>query len=117
VREGRPFVILKAATSLDGRIARKGERTALTSAPALRHAHGVRAQVDAIAVGSETVLVDDPLLTAREVYRERPLTRVVFDRRLRIPPTARLMSTLASGPVIIVTSSEGLREAGTRRDA
>ena len=106
VREGRPFVILKAATSLDGRIARKGERTPLTSAPALRHAQYMRAQVDAIAVGSETILVDDPLLTAREVYRERPLTRVIFDRRGRVPPTARIFSTLSAGPVLVVTFSE-----------
>ena len=106
LREGRPFVILKAATSLDGRIARKGERTPLTSGPALRHAQYMRAQVDAIAVGSETILVDDPLLTAREVYRERPLTRVIFDRRARVPPTARIFSTLSAGPVLVVTSNE-----------
>lgn len=106
VRKGRPFVILKAATSLDGCIAVKDERTPLTSAPALRHAQYMRAQVDAIGVGSETVLVDDPLLTAREVYRERPLTRVVFDRRRRVPPTARIFSTLSAGPVMVVTSSE-----------
>ena len=110
VRQGRPFVILKAATSLDGRIARRGERTPLTSAPALRHAQYMRAQVDAIAVGSETILVDDPLLTAREVYRERPLTRVIFDRRGRVPPTARIFTTLSAGPVLVVTSSE-LRDA------
>jgi diaminohydroxyphosphoribosylaminopyrimidine deaminase / 5-amino-6-(5-phosphoribosylamino)uracil reductase len=106
VRDERPFVILKAATSLDGRIARKGERTPLTSAPALRHAQYMRAQVDALAVGSETILVDDPLLTAREVYRQRPLTRVIFDRRGRVPPTARIFSTLSAGPVLVVTSSE-----------
>jgi len=106
VRKGRPFVILKAATSLDGRIAVKGERTPLTSAQALRHAHSMRAQVDAIGVGSETVLVDDPLLTARDVYRERPLTRVVFDRRRRVPQTARIFSTLSAGPVVVVTSNE-----------
>jgi len=99
-------VILKAATSLDGRIAIKGERTPLTSAPALRHAQYMRAQVDAIGVGSETILVDDPLLTAREVYRERPLTRVLFDRRGRVPPTARIFSTLSAGPVLVVTSNE-----------
>jgi diaminohydroxyphosphoribosylaminopyrimidine deaminase/5-amino-6-(5-phosphoribosylamino)uracil reductase len=49
--------------------------------------------------------VDDPLLTVRAVFRDRPLTRVVFDRRLRIRPDARLFSTLHAGPVIIVTSS------------
>ncbi len=106
-RKGRPFVILKAATSLDGRIAAApGERTQLTSAPADTHAHYLRAQVDAIAIGSETALVDDPLLTAREVYRERPLVRVIFDRRLRVPVHAQILSTLGAGPVIILTTAE-----------
>ena len=105
VREGRPFVILKAATSLDGRLAAAlRERTQLTSAAAERHAHQQRAQVDAIAIGSGTLLVDDPQLTPRHVFRERPLARVIFDRRLRASPAARVFSTLSSGPVIIVTS-------------
>lgn len=109
VRARRPFVILKAATSLDGRTAAQpGVRTPLTSAPALRHAQSVRARVDAIAVGSETVLVDDPRLTVREVYRERPLTRVVFDRRLRTPPSARLFATAAAGPIVVVTCAKTL---------
>ena len=78
--------------------------------------------VDAIAVGSETVLVDNPQLTVRDVFRERPLTRVVFDRRLRTPIDARVLRTLDAGPVIIVTSpdavrvdsdrAKGLRDAG-----
>jgi len=106
IRKGRPFVILKAATSLDGRIAIRGQRTPLTSAPALRHAQYMRAQVDAIGVGSETILIDDPLLTVREVYRERPLTRVIFDRRRRVPSGARIFSTLSAGPVLVVTSNE-----------
>jgi diaminohydroxyphosphoribosylaminopyrimidine deaminase/5-amino-6-(5-phosphoribosylamino)uracil reductase len=107
VRHGRPFVILKAAVSADGHIAAgPGRRTPLTSRPALRHAQAFRAQVDAIGIGSETVIVDDPLLTAREIYRERPLARVVFDRRLRLPPAARLFSTLCSGPVIVLTVAD-----------
>ena len=122
-RKGRPFVILKAATSLDGRIAAApGERTQLTSARANTHAHYLRAQVDAIAIGSETALVDDPLLTAREVYRERPLVRVIFDRRLRVPAHAQILSTLSAGPVIILTTAESaqteraeaLQKAGAR---
>ncbi|MSO45644.1 MAG: bifunctional diaminohydroxyphosphoribosylaminopyrimidine deaminase/5-amino-6-(5-phosphoribosylamino)uracil reductase RibD [Acidobacteria bacterium] len=118
IREGRPFVILKAATSLDGRVAAAaGARTQLTSAAAGRHAHSFRAQVDAIAVGSGTLLVDDPLLTVRHVYRERPLTRVVFDRRLRTPAGARVFSTLQAGPVIILTSPDARRlEPGRARD-
>jgi diaminohydroxyphosphoribosylaminopyrimidine deaminase/5-amino-6-(5-phosphoribosylamino)uracil reductase len=112
VDRGRPFVILKAASSIDGRIAATpGVRTPLTSAAARRRAHYDRAWIDAIGVGSETLLVDDPLLTARDVFRDRPLTRIVFDRRLRTPPRARLLSTLAAGPVIIMTTRAALAEA------
>jgi diaminohydroxyphosphoribosylaminopyrimidine deaminase/5-amino-6-(5-phosphoribosylamino)uracil reductase len=116
MREGRPFVVLKAATSLDGRIAAApGRRTFLTSEPANRHAHRVRAEIDAIGVGSGTILADDPDLTARGAYRERPLTRVVFDRRLRTPPDARVLSTAEAGPVIIVTTAESASHAHLRK--
>ncbi len=116
MRARRPFVILKAATSLDGRIAAApGQRTDLTSAAANRHSHAFRAEVDAIGVGVGTILIDDPLLTVRGVHRERPLTRVVFDRRLRTPPAARLLSTRDLGPVIIVTTAAGAAHADARR--
>jgi len=115
MRARRPFIILKAAISLDGCVAEApGRRTLLTSDAANRHAHRVRAEVDAIAVGSGTMLVDDPLLTPRGVYRELPLTRVVFDRRLRTPPSARLLSTRAAGPVIIVTTADSAARADLR---
>jgi diaminohydroxyphosphoribosylaminopyrimidine deaminase/5-amino-6-(5-phosphoribosylamino)uracil reductase len=115
-REGRPFVILKAATSLDGCIARtRGERTDFTSAAANRHAHGVRAEVDAVGVGVGTILCDDPLLTPRGVYRDGPLIRILFDRRLRTPPSARVLSTRDAGPVIIVTEAEAARRADVRK--
>src|SRR5262249_27472487 len=112
----RPFVIAKAAVSQDFKIAAAaGRRTALTSSAANRHAQRVRAEVDAIAVGSGTLLVDDPLLTARGPYRERPLTRVIFDRRLRTPPSARVLSTPEAGPVMIVTSAAAARSCVERR--
>jgi diaminohydroxyphosphoribosylaminopyrimidine deaminase/5-amino-6-(5-phosphoribosylamino)uracil reductase len=107
IRLGRPFVMLKAAVSRDHCIAEApGVRTRISSAASLRHAHYVRARVDAIGVGADTVLADDPFLTSREVFRERPLTRVVFDRRLRTPSSARLLSTLDAGPVVILTAEE-----------
>jgi diaminohydroxyphosphoribosylaminopyrimidine deaminase / 5-amino-6-(5-phosphoribosylamino)uracil reductase len=116
MRRRRPFVILKAATSIDGFVAASaGQRTKLTSAAADRHAHAARAEVDAIAVGSGTILVDDPLLTARGAYRERPLTRVIFDRRLRTPPSARVLSTGEAGPVIIVTTADAAGRSELRR--
>ena len=111
----RPFVIMKAATSLDNRVAAKpGERTQISSRDSNQHAHRVRAEVDGIAVGSGTMMSDDPLLTAREVHRRRPLTRVIFDRRLRVPPSARVFSTLDAGPVIIVTTPESIETNGRR---
>jgi len=111
----RPFVIMKAATSLDNKMAAgAGQRTPLSSRESRRHAHAVRAEVDAVAVGSETVLVDDPMLTAREVHRRRPLTRVLFDRRLRTGPSARVFSTLEAGPVIIITTPESIAARSER---
>jgi len=118
VRAGRPFVMLKAATSLDGRIAAApGQRTAITSREALRHAQYQRAAVDAIAVGSETVRVDDPLLTTRDVFRERPLMRVIFDRRLRVSAAARVLATRGHGPVIILTSPDSMQQQPAHVDA
>jgi diaminohydroxyphosphoribosylaminopyrimidine deaminase/5-amino-6-(5-phosphoribosylamino)uracil reductase len=118
VREGRPFVIVKAAMSEDGFIAAApGVRTAITSAAANRDVQYLRASVDAVAVGAGTVLVDDPILTVREVFRERPLTRVVFDRRLRTPPSARLFSTLDAGPVVVVTTASAAGQHADARDA
>jgi diaminohydroxyphosphoribosylaminopyrimidine deaminase / 5-amino-6-(5-phosphoribosylamino)uracil reductase len=107
--EGRPMVIAKVAVSEDSRIAAApGVRTQLTSAPANRRTQRLRASVDAVAVGSGTLLADDPLLTVRDCYRERPLARVIFDRQLRTPATARVFSTLEAGPVIIMTTAAGL---------
>lgn len=117
MQEDRPFLTLKAALSLDGYLADEpGRPTALTSEAANRHSHRVRAEVDALAVGVGTVLADDPLLTARGAYRELPLTRVVFDRRLRTPPSARLLSTRTAGPVMIVTTAAGAAQ-DERREA
>jgi diaminohydroxyphosphoribosylaminopyrimidine deaminase/5-amino-6-(5-phosphoribosylamino)uracil reductase len=114
VREGRPFVTLKAAISADGCLGQRGRRTQLTSSEANRHAHRVRAEVDALAVGVGTVLIDDPQLTARGVYRSRPLTRVIFDRHLRTPAEAQVLSTAASGPVIIVTTADAAARVDVR---
>ena len=105
VTNGRPFVTMKIAVSRDGKIAaRPGVRTTLTSDPANEAIQQARAEVDALAVGSTTLLVDDPRLTARGKTRVRPLTRVVFDRRLRTPVTARLLETLSVGPVVLMTT-------------
>ena len=107
VTRGRPFVTMKIAVSLDGRIAaRRGARTTLTAAEVRRAVHEERAVVDALGVGSTTLLVDDPLLTVRGPARHLPFTRVVFDRRLRTPPNARVLDTLGAGPVLILAGAQ-----------
>jgi diaminohydroxyphosphoribosylaminopyrimidine deaminase / 5-amino-6-(5-phosphoribosylamino)uracil reductase len=116
--QGRPMVVAKVATSQDAKIASApGVRTALTSPQANRRTQRLRASVDAIGVGSATVIADDPVLTVRDLCRLRPLTRVVFDRRLRISPTARLFSTLEAGPVIIVTTAAAAGGQSAKADA
>ena len=116
--QGRPLIIAKVATSLDSRIAAApGVRTAISSAEANRRTQRLRGAVDAVAVGSGTMVVDDPLLTARDCYRVRPLARVIFDRRLRTPPAARVFSTLDAGPVIILTTAEAVRQHPERAAA
>jgi diaminohydroxyphosphoribosylaminopyrimidine deaminase/5-amino-6-(5-phosphoribosylamino)uracil reductase len=94
VTKGRPLVALKLATSLDGRIAtRAGESRWITGEEARAFGHRLRATHDAIAVGSGTVLADDPELTCRLPGLEgRSPIRLVFDRRGRIPATAKLLS-------------------------
>jgi diaminohydroxyphosphoribosylaminopyrimidine deaminase/5-amino-6-(5-phosphoribosylamino)uracil reductase len=115
---GRPMVVAKVATSADAKIAAApGVRTALTSREANRRTQRVRASVDAIGVGSATVIADDPILTVRDCYRLRELARVVFDRRLRISPQARLFSTLDAGPVIIMTTAAAVAGQSERVEA
>jgi diaminohydroxyphosphoribosylaminopyrimidine deaminase/5-amino-6-(5-phosphoribosylamino)uracil reductase len=118
MRRGRPFVTMKIALSREDHVsAREGTRTQLTGAAANRLIHRERAEVDAIAVGSRTVVIDDPLLTPRGAYRVRPLARIVFDRSLSMPPTARVLSTLDAGPVIVVGTTPRDAAGNQRLDA
>jgi diaminohydroxyphosphoribosylaminopyrimidine deaminase / 5-amino-6-(5-phosphoribosylamino)uracil reductase len=102
---GLPFVIAKFAASLDGRIAAASGQSRWISGPQTREwAHQQRVAVDAILVGVNTILVDDPQLTARPGGQEaeRQPLRVVADSRGRTPPTARLLQ--GPGRVLIATS-------------
>lgn len=92
VQRGRPFVVLKLASTLDGRIATAtGESRWITSPEGRAAVHRLRARMDAIVVGSGTALADDPELTVRRGSRvvHRPL-RIVVDGSLRVGPDARL---------------------------
>ncbi len=92
VTRGLPFVVLKLAATLDGRIASAGgDSRWVTGAAARRRVHEMRNRFDAVVVGSETVLADDPLLTCRLRGGRHPL-RVVLDGRLRCPTSARVFT-------------------------
>jgi diaminohydroxyphosphoribosylaminopyrimidine deaminase / 5-amino-6-(5-phosphoribosylamino)uracil reductase len=108
VREGRPLVSLKLATSLDGRIATQGgESKWITGEAARRRAHLLRAQHDAVMVGTGTAKADDPELTSRlPGLMDRSPVRVVPDRLLVLPNTAKIFKTAALPPTWIVTGPE-----------
>ena len=100
---GLPFVALKAAMSLDGKIATaRGESKWITGERARAAAHRLRARHDAVMVGVGTALADDPQLTVRAARGRTPL-RVVVDSRARTPPRARLLTADERPPVIAVT--------------
>ncbi|MGH6877171.1 MAG: bifunctional diaminohydroxyphosphoribosylaminopyrimidine deaminase/5-amino-6-(5-phosphoribosylamino)uracil reductase RibD, partial [Rhizomicrobium sp.] len=116
VREARPFVTLKIAASADGRIAgAAGDSRWITGEEARRFSHLLRARHDAILIGVETAIADDPLLTCRiagiEAYS--PL-RVVLDSRLRLNPASRIAKTAAEVPTLVFTVAEGGSELRAR---
>jgi diaminohydroxyphosphoribosylaminopyrimidine deaminase/5-amino-6-(5-phosphoribosylamino)uracil reductase len=94
----KPWVVLKTATSLDGRVATKTGASKYITGPASRAlVHALRDVVDAVVVGASTALADDPALTVRDApAREVPLRdplRVLLDRRLEVPSTARVFAS------------------------
>jgi len=106
ITQKRPYVTLKLAQSLDGKAAtHAGESQWITSAEARDHAHRVRSQVDAIAVGIGTALADDPLLTARPggALAARQPVRLVIDNHARLSTSARCLFA-PGGPTWVAVS-------------
>ncbi|MGH9632637.1 MAG: bifunctional diaminohydroxyphosphoribosylaminopyrimidine deaminase/5-amino-6-(5-phosphoribosylamino)uracil reductase RibD [Bryobacteraceae bacterium] len=113
MRTGKPLVTLKAAVTLDGKIAAPEDNQGwITSETARRHVQGLRHTSDAILTGIGTVLSDDCLLTDRSGEpRSRPLLRIVLDSLLRIPPHSKMVQS-ADGDVVVVATSAA---SGDRR--
>lgn len=102
---GRPFVTLKAALTLDGRIAlRPGHSTSISSEPSRAAVQRLRHEADALVTGIGTVLADDPLLTDRSGQpRRRKLLRAVLDSRLRLPLKSRLVESARNDAIVFTT--------------
>lgn len=104
LRSARPWVILKWAQSIDGKIAtRTGDSQWISNQVSRRVVHTLRGQVDGILVGVNTVLADDPALTARGVRPRRKAARWVLDPHLRMPLGAALVRTARVTPTGVVT--------------
>jgi len=119
VVHGRPQVLLKLATTLDGRIAtRTGESRWITGAAARARAHLLRAGSDAVAIGVDTAIADDPGLDCRlPGMADRSPARVVFDSRLRLPPTSRLVRSAEDRPLWIIARDDAPEDAKTALEA
>lgn len=115
VETGLPLVTLKLAASLDGRIAtRTGESRWITGPTARRLVHRLRNETDAVMVGAQTIIDDDPLLTCR-LPRGRDPLRVIVDGRLRIPLHAKVLTNGAAPGTLIATVSRKPRTIETLR--
>jgi diaminohydroxyphosphoribosylaminopyrimidine deaminase/5-amino-6-(5-phosphoribosylamino)uracil reductase len=111
VTTGRPFVIAKCAATLDGRIAtRTGDSKWVTGEAARRFVHRLRHAVDAIMVGINTVVKDDPSLTTRLGDREgKDPARIILDTHLSIAPDARVLQQASTAETILV-AGKGLEQ-------
>ena len=110
MRTGRPFVHLKLATTLDGRIAAAGgDSKWVTGEQARLRAHELRAEAGAVLVGANTARTDDPMLTARDLPAPPPrITRVVLDPHLTTSPESRLANTTDEAPVVVFAAESAL---------
>lgn len=115
---GRPWVILKWAQSIDGKIAtRTGDSKWISGQESRRYVHKLRGLVDAVIVGVGTVIADDPSLTCRLAKARRRATRIVLDPHLRTPMNVRLVRAAGKIPTLIATSRPmvGSAKAGRLR--
>jgi diaminohydroxyphosphoribosylaminopyrimidine deaminase / 5-amino-6-(5-phosphoribosylamino)uracil reductase len=114
-----PFVTLKAALTLDGKIAcRTGDSKWISSAATRDYVHLLRGEQDAIMIGSGTLLADDPLLTVRHrAWPGKKLVRVVLDSRLRFPASARMLATRDRGPVLVLAGRDASAERARALEA
>jgi len=114
LRERRPYVTLKWAETADGKVAGPlGSRLEITNERSTHLVHQLRSRCDAIMIGINTVLTDDPMLTPRGVEHLRPVERHVLDRNLRIPLDCKLVQSASEIPLKVECPIETIKN---RRD-
>jgi diaminohydroxyphosphoribosylaminopyrimidine deaminase/5-amino-6-(5-phosphoribosylamino)uracil reductase len=108
INKNRPMMTLKLATSLDGKIATHTRHSRWITGPLSRaHAHRLRSENDAVLIGSETAITDDPELTCRlEGLDANSPVRIVLDSRLRLSPNSKLAQSAKDVPVWVVTTKQ-----------
>ena len=108
-KTGRPWVVLKWAQTIDGKLDGVGaEHKCISGEMSRKDVHKTRRSCQAILVGINTVVADDPLLTARP-DKGRKLLRVVLDDKLEIPVESQLLNTIEQGGVLVVTTKDAFR--------
>lgn len=117
--KSKPHVILNCAMSLDGKIGGTGKRMRFSSEKDKLRVHELRSKVDGIMVGINTILIDDPKLTAHHAKKKKNPVRIIVDSRAKIPSKAKILQE--EGKVIIAVSQrasparvEGLKKKGAR---
>jgi diaminohydroxyphosphoribosylaminopyrimidine deaminase/5-amino-6-(5-phosphoribosylamino)uracil reductase len=113
----RPYITLKWAQSADGKVTGPGgSRTQISNAASSRLVHLLRSRSDAIVVGVNTAIVDDPMLTARiEAGDPRQSIRIVLDSKLRLPIESKLVQSAKEVPLELFLTSDGFAQAGPAR--
>lgn len=103
--KSRPHVILSAATSIDGKLSTKTGESNFSSKHDLKRLHKLRSKVDAILIGTNTLLQDNPTLSVRYVKGKNP-TRIILDSQGQIPSNSKIIKTCKNIPTVIVVSNK-----------
>lgn len=119
ITTGRPFVIVKCAATLDGRIATRSGHSQWVTGPAAREVvHRIRHGVDGILVGVKTAIADDPSLTTRlDGEKGSDPTRIILDTHLSLPPSAKMLRQQSEAPTWVVCGPEALEDRRSALEA
>lgn len=115
ITKGLPYITVKVAQSLDGKIAtRTGDSKWISGEDSRRYVHELRSKVDAVMVGANTVIKDNPVLLSKTSKDKQPL-RIIVDGASKVPSDAKIFSSLKRSPVIVASSKSGAKRIDLTR--